>query len=80
MVLGRVVPALGVDLGLRVLFAAAGNGRRQLVEEAGVLVVVGIVIATVVVLRRGTKCADKRVDQSSPEEVTALITGAKEFA
>ena len=34
----------------------------------------------VVVLRRGTKCADKRVDQSSPEEVTALITGAKEFA
>ena len=34
----------------------------------------------VVVLRRGTKCADKRVDRSSPEEVTALITGAKEFA
>ena len=34
----------------------------------------------VVVLRRGEKRADKRVDQSSPEEVTALITGAKEFA
>ncbi len=34
----------------------------------------------VVVLRRGTKCADKRIDRSSPEEVTALITGAKEFA
>ena len=34
----------------------------------------------VVVLRRGTKCADKAVAASSPEEVTALITGAKEFA
>ena len=34
----------------------------------------------VVVLRRGHKCADKRVADSSPEEVTALITGAKEFA
>nr|WP_237481986.1 ATP-binding cassette domain-containing protein [Lichenibacterium sp. 6Y81] len=34
----------------------------------------------VVVLRRGTKCADKSVASSTPEEVTALITGAKEFA
>ncbi|MCW6506848.1 ATP-binding cassette domain-containing protein [Lichenifustis flavocetrariae] len=34
----------------------------------------------VVVLRRGEKRADKLVSQSSPEEVTALITGAKEFA
>ena len=34
----------------------------------------------VAVLRRGTKCADKRIAASSPEEVTALITGAKEFA
>ena len=34
----------------------------------------------VVVLRRGTKCADKPIASSSPEEVTALITGAKEFA
>ena len=33
----------------------------------------------VVVLRRGEKRADKLVSQSSPEEVTALITGAKEF-
>jgi len=30
----------------------------------------------VMVLRRGTKVADKLIDQSSPEEVTGLITGA----
>ena len=34
----------------------------------------------VVVLRRGEKRADKPVSQSSPEEVTALITGALESA
>jgi simple sugar transport system ATP-binding protein len=34
----------------------------------------------VVVLRRGEKRADKRVADSSPEEVTALITGAKDAA
>jgi len=34
----------------------------------------------VVVLRRGEKRADKPIGQSSPEEVTALITGAKEYA
>ena len=34
----------------------------------------------VVVLRRGEKRADKLVTDSSPEEVTALITGAKEYA
>jgi simple sugar transport system ATP-binding protein len=34
----------------------------------------------VVVLRRGEKRADKLVSQSSPEEVTALITGALESA
>ena len=34
----------------------------------------------VVVLRRGEKRADKRVANSSPEEVTALITGALESA
>ncbi len=28
------------------------------------------------VLRRGTKVADKRIDETSPEEVTGLITGA----
>jgi simple sugar transport system ATP-binding protein len=34
----------------------------------------------IVVLRRGRKVADKRIDQSSPEEVTGLITGAIEAA
>jgi simple sugar transport system ATP-binding protein len=32
----------------------------------------------VIVLRRGRKVADKRITQSSPEEVTGLITGAIE--
>jgi simple sugar transport system ATP-binding protein len=30
----------------------------------------------VVVMRRGTKVADKEIATSSPEEVTGLITGA----
>jgi simple sugar transport system ATP-binding protein len=34
----------------------------------------------VVVMRRGEKRADKPIHQTSPEEVTALITGAKEAA
>ena len=34
----------------------------------------------VVVLRRGLKVADKPVDETSPEEVTGLITGAIELA
>ncbi len=34
----------------------------------------------VVVMRRGEKKADKPISSSSPEEVTALITGAKEHA
>ena len=34
----------------------------------------------VVVLRRGTKVADKPVSETSPEEVTGLITGAIEIA
>ncbi len=34
----------------------------------------------VAVLRRGTKVADKRVADSSPEEITGLITGAIESA
>jgi simple sugar transport system ATP-binding protein len=34
----------------------------------------------VIVMRRGSKVADKPTAQSSPEEVTALITGAKEAA
>jgi simple sugar transport system ATP-binding protein len=34
----------------------------------------------IVVLRRGTKVADKMINDSSPEEVTGLITGAVERA
>ena len=34
----------------------------------------------VIVMRRGTLVADKRIADSSPEEVTGLITGAIEFA
>jgi simple sugar transport system ATP-binding protein len=34
----------------------------------------------VAVLRRGAKVADKRIDETSPEEVTGLITGAIEAA
>jgi simple sugar transport system ATP-binding protein len=34
----------------------------------------------VVVMRRGEKRADKSISDTSPEEVTALITGAKEAA
>lgn len=34
----------------------------------------------VVVMRRGEKRADKQIHDTSPEEVTALITGAKEAA
>lgn len=34
----------------------------------------------IVVMRRGEKVADKPIDQSSPEEVTGLITGAIETA
>ncbi|KAF2135789.1 uncharacterized protein K452DRAFT_158892 [Aplosporella prunicola CBS 121167] len=41
VVLRGVVTALGLDLGLGVLFAAAGNGRGDLVEEARVLLVLG---------------------------------------
>ena len=33
----------------------------------------------IVVLRRGRKVADKPIARSSPEEVTALITGARDF-
>ncbi|MFN5715337.1 MAG: hypothetical protein ACK463_12335, partial [Bradyrhizobium sp.] len=34
----------------------------------------------VVVMRRGEKRADKAIGDTSPEEVTSLITGAKEAA
>ena len=34
----------------------------------------------VIVMRRGSKVADKPISQSSPEEVTGLITGAIQAA
>ena len=34
----------------------------------------------VIVLRRGRKVADKKIAQTSPEEITGLITGAIEYA
>jgi simple sugar transport system ATP-binding protein len=34
------------------------------------------VCSRIMVLRRGTKVADKRIEDTSPEEVTGLITGA----
>jgi simple sugar transport system ATP-binding protein len=57
-------------------------------REAGIAVIlishrmpdVFSVCDRVIVMRRGTKVADKPVSLSSPEEVTALITGAKEAA
>ncbi|WP_445678362.1 ATP-binding cassette domain-containing protein [Radicibacter daui] len=57
-------------------------------KEAGIAVIlishrmpdVFSVCDRVIVMRRGTKVADKKVAESSPEEVTALITGAKEAA
>ncbi len=59
------------------------NLRRQ---GVGVLLIshrmsdVFAVADRIVVLRRGRKVADKQIDESSPEEATALITGAIEAA
>jgi simple sugar transport system ATP-binding protein len=60
----------------------------QRLKEAGIAVIlishrmpdVFAVCERVIVMRRGTKVADKPIASSSPEEVTALITGAKEAA
>ena len=57
-------------------------------KDAGIAVIlishrmpdVFAVCERVIVMRRGTKVADKAIASSSPEEVTALITGAKEAA
>jgi len=57
-------------------------------KEAGIAVIlvshrmpdVFSVCERVIVMRRGEKVADKPIANSSPEEVTALITGAKEAA
>jgi simple sugar transport system ATP-binding protein len=37
-------------------------------------------VMRMIVMRRGRKVADKPIAQTSPEEVTALITGAKAAA
>ncbi len=63
-------------------------GLINRLKDAGIAVIlishrmpdVFTVCDRIVVLRRGTKVADKPVSATSPEEVTALITGAKEAA
>lgn len=61
------------------------NHIRQLRDQGVAIVLIShrmpdvfTVADRVVVLRRGRKVADKRIAQSSPEEVTGLITGAIE--
>ena len=63
-------------------------GLIQRLKDAGIAVIlishrmpdVFAVCERVIVMRRGTKVADKLIADSSPEEVTALITGAREVA
>ena len=63
-------------------------GLIHRLKEAGIAVIlishrmpdVFAVCERVIVMRRGTKVADKPIGDSSPEEVTALITGAREAA
>jgi len=61
------------------------NHIRQLRDQGLAVVLIShrmpdvfTVADRVIVLRRGRKVADKRIAQSSPEEVTGLITGAIE--
>jgi simple sugar transport system ATP-binding protein len=63
------------------------NLIRRLKEQGMVVVLIShripdifAVCDRLVVLRRGRKVADKRIADSSPEEVTGLITGAIEQA
>ncbi len=63
------------------------NLIRRLKEQGMVIVLIShripdifAVCDRLVVLRRGRKVADKRIADSSPEEVTGLITGAIEQA
>ena len=63
------------------------NLIRRLKEQGMVVVLIShripdisAVCDRLVVLRRGRKVADKRIADSSPEEVTGLITGAIENA
>ncbi len=63
-------------------------GLIHRLKDAGIAVIlishrmpdVFAVCERVIVMRRGTKVADKPISQTSPEEVTALITGARETA
>lgn len=63
-------------------------GLIHRLKDAGIAVIlishrmpdVFAVCERVIVMRRGTKVADKPIGQTSPEEVTALITGARETA
>ncbi|MBZ9850411.1 ATP-binding cassette domain-containing protein [Mesorhizobium sp. CA14] len=56
--------------------------RRLKAQGVGVMLIshrmpdVFAVADRIIVLRRGSKVADKQVDNTSPEEVTGLITGA----
>ncbi|TPM19219.1 sugar ABC transporter ATP-binding protein [Mesorhizobium sp. B2-3-3] len=56
--------------------------RRLKAQEVGVMLIshrmpdVFAVADRIIVLRRGSKVADKQVDNTSPEEITGLITGA----
>ena len=60
----------------------------KLLRDQGIVVVlishrmpdVFTVADRIIVLRRGRKVADKKIEASSPEEVTGLITGAIEHA
>jgi simple sugar transport system ATP-binding protein len=58
--------------------------RRLKAQGVGVMLIshrmpdVFAVADRVIVMRRGRKVADKNISQSSPEEVTGLITGAIE--
>lgn len=63
-------------------------GLIHRLKDAGIAVIlishrmpdVFTVCERVIVMRRGTKVADKPIGDTSPEEVTALITGAREAA
>ena len=72
----RSVPILPIDF----LSLSLGFQPQNLTTARVDLHVVRLVCDRVIVMRRGEKRADKPIHQTSPEEVTALITGAKEAA
>ena len=75
MTLAQVKPAAGpvVRNSVDVKAALSGLADQPLAEE-------GAVADRIAVLRRGRKVAEKAIADSSPEEVTGLITGAIETA